>query len=317
MNDNNTSTMALDSSTDLFDPIESDPSNNGESRIDSSQSGSTDNADQQQSQTRDNEKADNALTSQTDEASNKAQSQNKNDQNQTKKPLTNYEKRQQKFESMLTENKRILEEIRQAKAQVPQQQQAKSGEPQGQSEPVFVAQPTKPAYTREQIAKAYNDAKAAGDEETMQAAIDAKAEWDKYDTDLKFWKIENSQKVESFNKTLSDNWNKTLAKHPDLRNKDSELWKEADKIAKAFPEVINRRSADGHKVIADIAAMRLRDKSHASEVGALKEQVKKLTEQLNSTQKRIQPAGQGAAPIVSKPGEGKTALERLEAKLGV
>jgi len=286
------------------DAIQNDtPANNGDDRGDSNEPNNN------QSQTGDTKQADSAPISKVDD-------KQKDNQNPDQKPKfqSRGERREQEIKTMLAEVKREREEFRRERETWSRNSPQNPNQNQPQ-EPVFVEQPKKPTWTREQLTAEYAKAKAAGDEVTMQAAQNAFAEWDKYETDLKFWRMENGQKVERFNTARRQNWNKALERFPDLKNADSALYREAKSLAQQFPEVLQRMSGDGEYLIAQLAGMRMERRNHTSEVGALKEQVKKLTEQLNSTQKRIQPASQGAAPVVAKPGEGKTPLERLEAKL--
>jgi hypothetical protein len=58
-------------------------------------------------------------------------------------------------------------------------------------------------------------------------------------------------------------------------------------------------------------------KGHASEVAALKDQITKLTEQLDSSQKKIQPAGQSSKPSISDGKTAKSPEEKLAQRLGV
>lgn len=224
------------------------------------------------------------------------------------------EKREQAIKSMLDENKRILSEIRQSRMQ---SQQQTNGQQQN-AEPEFIDPPKKPEHTREQIQKAIRDASSLSEQERipiLNAAEQVLKEWDRYETDLKFWKLENGQQVKQFKDNRKRFWNQALQRFPELSNQESELYKDAQHLAQQFPEILHRKTADGEFLIAQLAAMRMERKSHASEVGALKEQVKQLTEKLNAAQKRVQPASQGATPSIAKAGQGSTPEERLAAKL--
>lgn len=272
---------------------------------------------------------------QTNDASNsKAEVQKEGKENQVEKGgqppkekfVSRSEKREQEIKTLLAELKREREEFKRERSQGFQSQT--NGQPanqngQQQSEPVFVEPPKKPELSREEIAKHRADALAADRADVVQLADEALRQWDKYETDLKFWKLENGQHVNKFNEARKQNWIKAVTKLPDLSNKDSELYKEAQILAQKLPEVLHRRTADGELLIAELAAMRLERKNHAlerknhaSELGALKEQIKKLTDQLNSTQKRIQPAVQKTTPKLSNTGDG-TPEERLARKLEV
>jgi hypothetical protein len=234
-------------------------------------------------------------------------------QPEQKKFVTRGEKREQEIKASLAENKRILEEIRRERTQPPQAQQN-----QAPQEPVFVEQPKKPQFSREEITKAYKEAQASGNQAVIEACLDANKEWDRYETDLKFWKIENGQKIERFQSHRQYYWKQAAEKVKhlgDLNDANSEIRQECDKLAKFLPEVLKRTNADGEYLIAQLAAMRIERRKHSSEVGALKDQVKQLTDKLGAAQKRVQPASQGVAPSVSKAGEGLTPEERLLSRL--
>lgn len=294
-------------SVDLF--ASDDVSTTETTANEGSERGSSNEQQTNLSQKGDQTTANNAPTSKVE-----ANSQQSNPEQ--KKFVTRGERREQEIKASIAENKRLLEEIRRER-QVARPQQTQPNNQEAQ-EPIFVEQPKKPQFTREQIAAEYKKAAEAGDQSIMAAAQEALKEWDKYDTDLKFWKIENGQKIEKFQSYRKHYWNQAVEKVKhlgDLNDSNSEIRREADRLAQQFPEVLRRQSADGEYLIAQLAAMRLERKSHAAEVGALKEQVKQLTEKLSSAQKKVQPASQGVTPKVAGAGEGSTPEERLAQRL--
>jgi hypothetical protein len=309
-----TQTMqSSESSSDfeLYEAVEapspdSTSANEGSERTTSKESASTDNNAVKQ-QTKETKQSDNAPASKAE-----------TNQNQTKeKFVTRGEKREETIRNLISENKKVLEEITKAKSltQTPANDVQKAT--QTQSEPVFVEKPTPPHYTREQLQTMAQRAQAEGNQEGLNAVQAELAKWDKHDIELKFWKLENGKKMESFQQAWNDSWKKAVTKHPTLGDKESPLYKDADNLAKRFPEVLNRQQGDGQYILAEIAAMRLERKSHASEVGALKEQIKTLTDQLNASQKKIQPAGQSSKPNLSSSGESGSPEEKLAKKLGI
>lgn len=293
--------------TDLFayDEASQPIADNGDDRDTSNEPNET------QSQEGDTAQADDASTSQAEPQEPQAK-QPVQKQPEQKKFVSRGEKRETDIKNAIEENKRLLREIRetQSRSQVPQQANATAP-----AEPIFVQKPQAPQFTREQLTAELQRAAATNDDKLAQAAQAELKAWDKHDTDLKFWKIENDQKIERFNSHRKHFWQQAVTRFPDLAKQDSPLYQEAKALAQKFPEIINRQSADGEYLIAQLAGMRIERKTHASKVGALEEQVKKLTDKLNATQKKIMPASQGAAPTVSKAGEGSTAEDRLASKL--
>jgi hypothetical protein len=312
MNDTIQSTGASDTgSVDLFanDAASQQSANNGNDRGASNEPNQT-----TQSQQGDKVSASSASNSTADQ-SKPGQQQSSQDQNQTKdKFVSRGEKREQEIKTALADLKREREEFRREREALTRQQNPNQQQNQVQ-EPVFVDKPKTPQFTREQITAEYNKAKAEGNEAVMQACVQANQEWDRYDNDLKFWKIENGQKVEKFNSYRKHYWNEAVKRFPDLQNQDSEMYREAKSLASKFPEVLNRQTADGEYLIAQLAGMRIERKGHAAALAARDEQIKTLTEKLNATQKRLQPASQGVAPSISKAGEGSTPEERLAQRI--
>lgn len=297
---------------DIYDPTPSSSSNdNGASRAapenDSHESNENETITKAQSESDEpaNEQADSEPTTKPDS------------KDQTQKPKekfgNRYEQRKQEMQAIRDEIKKEREEL----SRLRQPARTPEGQAKAQTEVEIVPKPKPPQYSKEDLTKWYNAAKESNDQVTMQACVDGLQSWRDHETDLKFWKIENGQTFEKFQASWNDNWNKATTKFPDLKDKNSELYKATDALARNYPEILNRKAADGQYVLAQVAALRLKVKSHDSVVGALEEQNKKLKEQLASYQKRAQPAGQGTKPNLAKPGSGGTPEERLASKLGV
>jgi hypothetical protein len=317
----NTITSTDSGEFDLYEPIataEPTSANEGSERTASNESASTDETELTKQPVKkdglenNNNKANNATTS-------KAEVVNPNKETEKPKFVSRGEKREQAIKEALAEQKKVLEEIRREKASQaqPQSNQSQTQQNQTQSEPVFIEKPQPPSYTKEQLTAMAQRAQAEGNQEGIQAIRDELAKWDKYDIDLKFWKLENGKKIESFQQAWSDNWKKAVTKFPELSNKESPIYKEAETLARQFPEVLNRQKGDGQYLIAQLAGMRLERKSHASEVAALKEQVTKLTEQLNASQKKLNPASQTSKPNLSSSKESGTPEDKLRKALGI
>lgn len=314
----NTITSTDSGEFDLYEPIataEPTSANEGSERTASNESASTDESETTKQPVKkdgienNNNKANNATTSKAEV-----------DPNKQEKPkfISRGEKREQAIKEALAEQKKVLEEIRQAKAAQSQPQSATQVQTQQtQAEPVFIEKPQPPSYTKEQLQAMAQRAQAEGNQEGIQAIRDELAKWDKYDIDLKFWKLENGKKIESFQQAWSDNWKKAVTKFPELSNKESPIYREAETLARQFPEVLNRAKGDGQYLIAQLAGMRLERKSHASEVAALKEQVTKLTDQLNASQKKLNPASQTSKPNLSSSKESGTPEDKLRKALGI
>ena len=302
-------------------PVDSG-ANEGSERAPANESASTDNDTTKQTTVKDglennNNRTNNATTSKAEVDPNK----------QPEKPkfVSRGEKREQAIREGLAEQKKLAEENRQLlqkieaaqRGQVNPQAATQAQQQTQTQEPVFVEKPQAPQYTKEQLQTMAQRAQAEGNQEGMQAIRDELAKWDKYDIDLKFWKLENGKKIESFQQAWTDNWKKAVSKFPELSNKESPIYKEADLLARQFPEVLNRAKGDGQYLIAQLAGMRLERKNHASEVAALKDQVTKLTDQLNATQKKIQPTAQSSKPNISASNEVTSAEDRLSKRLGI
>ena len=300
---------------EIYDPTPSNTSasnDSGDSRTDSA--GSSNDSDEQETTNQTQSEKGESAEKQADSAP--ATKSDSNKQQPNKEKFGNrYEQRKQEMQAIRDEIRQEREQL--SKLRTVPNGQAPNDQTKAQAEVEIIPKPTPPQYSKEDLTKWYNDAKAKGDEATMQACVDGFKAHEKHEQDMRFWKIENGQQFKEFEKTWNDNWTKTTAKFPELKDKNSELWKEADKLARKYPEILNRKQADGQSVIAQVAAMRLKIKSHDSVVGALKEKLAKTEEQLAKYQKRAQPAGQGNKPNLDKPGSGGSPLERLASKLGV
>ena len=301
-------------SHDIYDPSASSNSTSndqGGSRAGSNDSNESNETNNNQTRSENGEsnveKADIASTTKSD-------SNQKQDNKQTKEKFGNrYEQRKQEMQAIRDEIRQEREEL--ARIRTNPNGQAPNNQQNAQTEVEIIPKPNAPKYSKEDLTKWYQAAEAKDDKATMQACVDGFKDHEKYEQDMRFWKIENGQQFKEFEKSWNDNWTKATTKFPELKDKNSELWKEADKLARQYPEMLNRKQADGQYVIAQVAAMRVKIKNHDSVVGALEEKNKKLTEQLQSYQKRAQPASQGNKPNLSKPGDGKTPEDRLHDRI--
>jgi hypothetical protein len=259
-----------------------------------------------------NNKANNATTS-------KAEVDPNNKQSEKPKFVSRGEKRELAIKEALAEQKRVLEEIRREKSTPPQsnpQNQTQTATQQIQ-EPVFVEKPQAPQYAKEQLQTMAQRAQQEGNQEGLQVIRDELNKWDKYDIDLKFWKLENGKSMEKFQNDWNDNWNKAVEIVPELKDQQSESYKACDKLARFLPELMNRKQADGQLLIAKIYRGQQKLKTHAGEVAALKDQVTKLTDQLNASQKKLSPASQSSKPNISSSKDGNNADDRFAQKLGI
>jgi len=310
-----TITSTESSEFELFEPVSSSvesSANEGSERTASKESASTDET-QLNTQTKEtNKETNNATTS-------KASEVDPNKQSEKPKFVSRGEKREEQIKALLAENKKVLEEITRAKTvtPAPQVQTPNQTQNQTQQEPIFVEKPKAPQYSKEQLQAMALRAQQEGNQEGLNAVQAELAKWDKYEIDEKFWKLENGKKIEAFQQAWNDNWKKAVSKFPDLSNKESPIYKEADALARQFPEVLNRAKGDGQYLIAQLAGMRLERKNHASEVAALKDQVTKLTEQLNASQKKLNPASQSSKPNISASGDSGSPEEKLAKRLGI
>lgn len=307
-----TETADSDGFVDIFDPSES-ASNQGGDRTPATETAKADSVER----TNDTQSLNGEGNNDRKQADNvpATKSDSKTEGDKSKEKFGNrYEQRKQEMQAIRDE----IKAEREALSRLRTQNATQNGQPvngQKQADPEFVPKPIAPKYSKEDLTKWYNEANEKGDQVAMNACAAELRAWEKHDIDLKFWNIENGQQLKSFASKWEASWNRAVTKFPELKDKNSEMFKEAEKLASTFPEVMNRKQADGQYLIAQLAAMRMRIKNHDSVVGTLEEKNKKLTEQLEAYQKRSQPASQGTKPNLAKPGSGGTPEERLAAKI--
>jgi hypothetical protein len=307
---------------DLLEPLESSApesvAQDGGERDPSKQSASTDkpavNAE---------DKLNKELTRSNNAPTPKAEGEIKPKEQQKEKFVPRSEQRKQEIQQGLAELKKEREEFRKEREAFLAQRNQQPANPQNQPQdgksntPEFVEKPQAPQYSRDQLKQMQLVAQKEGNQDALSLINEEFSKWDKYDTKLEIWELKNGEAIKSFQTKWTDSWKKTVEKIPDMAKEDSPVRQQAEKLAKQYPEVFNRRQADGQYILGQIAKLMVDRKSHASEVAALKDQITKLTEQLDSSQKKIQPAGQSSKPNISDSKTARSPEEKLAQRLGV
>lgn len=207
----------------------------------------------------------------------------------------------------------LLEQVKQRDAKIAQWEQEKAAAQaekakQPQEPKVILPQPTKPKYEqqqlltyRQQIAAKIRSGEATPEDYNLLEGVDGELRaWDKYETDLKFWKLENGQAVERWQGAQTHFRNEALKAWPELKDASSPLSQVYRNIEKKFPEVANRNDGDGTYWVANMAHLVLAQEKHEAELGALKTANETLTKENQALKGKMQPANQRGAAETGK-----------------